>query len=446
MEMERIKRMMSRVIPVAAAALLLVAVLPAHASILFQSLGTSAPPSNLGTMTMTPFVQQGNCSGSVTTIPGCPIPGSLTATPGVSPHVVGTCGWLSWSHGYTGDVYQVPSTSVSLSMPGGTTAFYLYVEPNPFATYYISATTNGGQTTGTIPVSGYYGAAGFGFYTDCADDIATIDVTSNVNFSLGEFGISNASPPPYTVSFMDDLGRSQFCVRPCDGNYQWSILSGPGAPAVIRGRCQALNGGTLFVSLPGAANSLYVVYDALRHKANGYFYGVPFAGPSLEALSASVYSPLVDKKTTNDPPCGGIPDSASIGNEATVAPDSVGPGYGTSFMDDLGRSQFCVDTQTGFYQWFVLSGPGSFGIFSGQLQVLNGGTLFVSLPNDPNAVYLVYDVKKHKANGYFYGTGSVPTVPDHTPEFGAQIYSPLVDKNTTNDPPCGQGGGGLPSR
>jgi hypothetical protein len=98
--------------------------------------------------------------------------------------------------------------------------------------------------------------------------------------------------------------------------------------------------------------------------------------------------------------------------------------YSTSFYDDNKRSQFCVNTATGAYQWSILKGPGSVNTYTGTLQVMNGGTLFVLSqgPSQPNAVYLVYDVNNHTANGYFYhGT----------------IYSPLADKNTKNDPACG---------
>ena len=102
-------------------------------------------------------------------------------------------------------------------------------------------------------------------------------------------------------------------------------------------------------------------------------------------------------------------------------------GYTTSFYDDNKRSQFCVNTVTGAYQWSILKGSGAGNTYTGTLQVKNGGTLFTLTqgPGQPNAVYLVYDVARHTANGYFY--------------HGTAYYSPLADKNTKNDPPCGQG-------
>ena len=93
-------------------------------------------------------------------------------------------------------------------------------------------------------------------------------------------------------------------------------------------------------------------------------------------------------------------------------------------MDDNKRSQFCVNNTTGAYQWSILKGAGSVNTYSGVLQVKNGGTLFTTAPGSPDSLYLVYDVARHTANGYYYH---------------GNIYSPLVDRNTKNDPPCGQG-------
>ena len=55
----------------------------------------------------------------------------------------GPC-WATWSHGYTGDVYDTLSsldpTSPTISLPAGTRAFYLYAEPNVFDVFDVQAT------------------------------------------------------------------------------------------------------------------------------------------------------------------------------------------------------------------------------------------------------------------------------------------------------------------
>jgi hypothetical protein len=95
--------------------------------------------------------------------------------------------------------------------------------------------------------------------------------------------------------------------------------------------------------------------------------------------------------------------------------------YNASFMDDLGRSQLCVDTVSGFYTWNLLSGPGSPAQFTGVGKVLNGGAKIVSAPGATDVLNFTIDKMKKKANGYFItGTGN---------------YSPLTDKNTADDPP-----------
>jgi len=273
--------------------MVLASVVPAQAAIQFQNLGTAAPPAALGGLTMTPFIQQGNCEApATTTIPGCPIPGTLTVSPGLYPAFIG-CGWATWSHGYTGDVYmdwpaEVPATTVTLTLPAGTTAFYLYIEPDPFDIVDITATTNSGATSGAIPVDGDGGANGFGFYTNASDTIATITINSTYDFAIGEFGISNAVA--FTNSFYDDYGRSEFCVNFKTGAYQWSILSGQGAGNTYTGVGQVLNGNAKIVSPPGTTPVLNFTFSKLQKKAQGYFIPPP-----------GWYSPLFDKNTTDDP-------------------------------------------------------------------------------------------------------------------------------------------------
>lgn len=102
-------------------------------------------------------------------------------------------------------------------------------------------------------------------------------------------------------TFMDDLGRTQFCVSKKTGSYQWSILSGPGAGLVFTGTAQVLNNGAKFINFPGAATVLNFSWDPLRKKASGYLIGAP-APPVRAELATSIYSQLNDKNTADDPP------------------------------------------------------------------------------------------------------------------------------------------------
>jgi len=94
--------------------------------------------------------------------------------------------------------------------------------------------------------------------------------------------------------------------------------------------------------------------------------------------------------------------------------------------DDNKRSQFCVNTITGEYQWYIYKGVGAGSTYTGTLQVLNGRTLFKSFPADPQGIlYATYDPYNSRARGY-HSLGTV--------------YSALADSNTKNNPACGSGG------
>jgi hypothetical protein len=180
---------------------LTIAASAARAAVVFDgSPGTAAPPATLGPYTMTPFANDARpVLADVSSVPS-PLGGSLGFIPALNHRKIGN-GWASWSHGYTGDVYYSNgATSVTMIMPLRTKAFYFYAEPNPFAVFDITATTNTGVTSGPIPVDGTGGATYFGFYTgpNPSETIATINVSSTVDFAIGEFGIARGlkCPPP----------------------------------------------------------------------------------------------------------------------------------------------------------------------------------------------------------------------------------------------------------
>ena len=120
--------------------------------------------------------------------------GQLAFSPQLT-HVTVAPGWQTWSNGYTSDVYSTGGQSLTVSLPGGTEAFYLYAEPQQFATLNVSATAQDGTTSGNVPVNGEAGAAYFGFYGTGGETISSITVTTDdpSGFAIGEFGISGGS-------------------------------------------------------------------------------------------------------------------------------------------------------------------------------------------------------------------------------------------------------------
>jgi hypothetical protein len=152
--------------------------------------GTAAPPATLGGYTMTPFGPDPQPTG--TTVTGVSDPaGTITFSQPLIHSTVGN-GWSTWSHGYTGDVYwNTDGSPITITMPAGTKAFYLYAEPNTFDVFDVQATAQDGTTSGPVPVQGNSGARYFGFSGTGDAEIATITVTTTdtTGIGIGEFGI-----------------------------------------------------------------------------------------------------------------------------------------------------------------------------------------------------------------------------------------------------------------
>jgi hypothetical protein len=158
--------------------------------------GTNAPPSTLGPYTMTAFGRDPQPTG--TTVTGVTDPaGTLTFSQPLVHSTVGN-GWATWSHGYTGDVYSnFDGSPITITLPSGTRAFYLYAEPNTFDLFDVTATADDGTTSGPVQVQGNSGAQYFGFYATGTPNLAfiTVSTTDTSGLGIGEFGISPTSPP-----------------------------------------------------------------------------------------------------------------------------------------------------------------------------------------------------------------------------------------------------------
>jgi hypothetical protein len=152
--------------------------------------GTNAPPATLGGYGMTPFGPDPQADGAVVSGVNDPA-GSIAFSPSLTHTTVGSL-WSTWSHGYTGDVYFVaPTQPITITLPAGTKAFYLYAEPNVFDVFDVQATAQDGTTSGPVQVQGNSGARFFGFYGTGDAEIATVTVTTTdtSGLAVGEFGI-----------------------------------------------------------------------------------------------------------------------------------------------------------------------------------------------------------------------------------------------------------------
>lgn len=196
----------------------------AWAGIAGQAWGTAAPPAALDTYSMTSFAPDlsllGGLVAAVNVPPGATPTGSVAFSAPLEHWNVNAANppWLTWSNGYTGDVYWFdtffgagPADSLVLTLPTGTKAFYLYVEPNfiglpgtpPTAfDFDVSAATDASETFSFLvqPILGNAGAAGFGFYATGGASLTTITVTGYDTwpdgFAIGEFGINGTGTSP----------------------------------------------------------------------------------------------------------------------------------------------------------------------------------------------------------------------------------------------------------
>lgn len=174
----------------------------ASAQLIGVSGASDVPPAIFGGFEMTVFGDDvrpnfGNENNVIS-----PFGGVVSFSAALSHREVGA-GWLTWSHGYTGDVYFSPSSSsLTLTLPSFTSSFYFYAEPDDRGDYAFSVSSDG--TVLSEIVNGNGGAEFFGFYTTDNSAISTITISSNdVNgFAIGEFGIARAVPVPEPSAYV----------------------------------------------------------------------------------------------------------------------------------------------------------------------------------------------------------------------------------------------------
>ncbi len=169
----------------------------------------------------------------------------------------------------------------------------------------------------------------------------------------------------------------------------------------------------------GATKVFHIYYGAASNYTN--------AMAALNAVGASqVYS-------LGKPNPGGGGGGLTAG---TVVPDAgvpntfifgfTGVGEGLSFMDDTGRTRFCVSPQTGDFTWNILSGPGAGTSYTGNAIVKDiflGGYSLMQVNNKFGAPFTLnfsYNKTLNSASGYYKPTST------------AASY--LADKLTTDDP------------
>ena len=214
---------------------LAVASFTASADILFQNLGTGAPPAQLGTHTMTAFDQAPQAAiteqASVTSIPGGP--GGTTV--GISPASMKLTDGISWNASTNwpngANIFFFSSwgvTTQTLTLPANTKAFYFYVESNYYSnSFNYTVTSDSGTTSGPVVVAGGGGAHGFGFYSTAGENITSISVSgdglSGGGYILGLFGI-NSGPATTCASSGYTGTKLNWCRIICESESSSSTV------------------------------------------------------------------------------------------------------------------------------------------------------------------------------------------------------------------------------
>jgi hypothetical protein len=154
--------------------------------------GTGAPPVTLGPYTMTPFGSDPRATATQVSDVAGPT-GTVSFAPTLDHEIATGPAWTTWSNGYTGDVYVTTGSTITISLPAGTKAFYFYAEPQQFQPFSVEAVTSDGTDSQPITVQGQGGAQYFGFYATGATDLSSITVTCAdlSGFAVGEFGIGS---------------------------------------------------------------------------------------------------------------------------------------------------------------------------------------------------------------------------------------------------------------
>jgi len=169
--------------------------------------GTAAPGPTLGPYFMTPFLPDNRHNENYPDV-ASPLGGQVSFDPLELRLNNNTGGWTAGAYAYTGKIYTSPleldqPSSMTLTLPSDTVAFYFYATANSGGYNYIRATANGQssseitQETNVSSLANYYG---FWVALDSHESLTTIaltvvqapddDTPVELGFTLGSFGIA----------------------------------------------------------------------------------------------------------------------------------------------------------------------------------------------------------------------------------------------------------------
>jgi hypothetical protein len=191
---------------------------PASFQFVFLDPPTGPPPETLCGCEMTPFLEDPRpVYENVESVPSpCPSGADVLFSIPMNHRRVPES-WMTWSHGYTGDVYFTNSSpEVTLTLPPGSCGFYFYVQPSEWLLAEFQVTVNGEFSCEPFSVEGQGGATYVGV---CGTDLETIRIVNTDGiadgFAVGEFGICCACGPVYGACCDPETG---ICIDNVEAN------------------------------------------------------------------------------------------------------------------------------------------------------------------------------------------------------------------------------------
>lgn len=228
--------------------------------------GKYAPGPTLGPYSMTPFPFDDRPHEEVSYVDsplGEEVNFILPTDPLFSLRINDNAGWTAEANSYNGKIYFTRYSSPSsmrLTLPSNTVAFYFYATTNWWpGDYEIRATAYGTSTQESLTqeTDALGGATYYGFHADSGEFLTTIELNVvgdlNYGFILGEFGIAKApelgntppvadAGPDQTVEqdshagasvTLDGSGSSDFDGDPLTYTWTWDSSSASGVNPTV---------------------------------------------------------------------------------------------------------------------------------------------------------------------------------------------------------------------
>ena len=246
--------------------------------------------------------------------------------------------------------------------------------------------------------------------------VANVESASVSAFSITGPGVLAAGntvgalpASPQSIAFSPGGATAYVDSVSCPDAISWVKVTAPGT--ISLGKAGA-------ASLPGFCGGTYYGVDGLAVTPDGQRVLVGNTGGASSVDLVGTLSFGVTSVTTPGSYPAGVAIFMPLDGSATSL-------FSQHFLDDYGRSDMCINSITGYWQYRVLKGNGAGLLFTGTGTVVNGSGYLrlTSMPGSGFAMNLIYYTTAHRATATF----------TYRPD---AVSSALYDSNTLNDGSC----------